>query len=215
MEQRTIVLFLFIALTPALLLGQEEWKSRQDKSGIVIQTRSSDYSEFDEFKAVTLINQSLDAFVAVILDIDRIPDWMHSVEHSRLLERTGDTLQVYYTEASVPFPLKNRDGIYRNRLTWDPAEQTLLVAIEILPDYLEKKDKLVRISQGRGFWKARVIGPKLLELTFQMQVDPGGSIPTWLANMFVVDTPFETLVKLKEIIGEEKYAEAQFGFLRK
>ena len=35
----------------------------------------------------------------------------------------------------------------------------------------------------------------------------------WAANMFVVDTPFQTLTKLKQIIGEEQYKEAKYDFI--
>lgn len=193
--------------------AQEDWKQREDKNGITVYSRSSDFSEFDEFKATTTIDQSFHAFVALLQDVDRIPDWMHSVKRSKLLERSGDSIQIYYTEASAPFPLKNRDGVYLNRFKWDGQTRILMVDIEILPDYMEAEKNLVRISRGKGFWQAKELQEGRIELIFQMQVDPGGSIPSWLANMFVVDTPFQTLTKLKELIQEEQYGEVRFGFL--
>lgn len=195
--------------------AQEDWELRQDKDGIAIYSRSSDFSSFDEFRAVTQIDQSVHAFVALLRDIDRIPQWMHSVTKSRLLDRQGDSIQIYYTEAKAPFPLKNRDGIYLNRFQWDESQKTLEVAIEVLAGYLDEEGGLVRIARGKGLWQAQTLPSGKLELVFQMQVDPGGSIPAWLANMFVVDTPFETLAKLKELIKEEQYQSVRFDFIDK
>lgn len=205
--------FLVTSLFLNLLQAQEQWELRQDKDGIAIYSRSSDYSNFDEFRAVTEIDQPPHTLVAVLRDINRIPDWMHSVISSRLLERQGDSIQIYYTEAKTPFPLKNRDGIYLNRFHWEAPTQTLLIDIEILGDYLEKEEDMVRISLGKGLWQARKLPSGKSELIFQMQVDPGGSIPSWLANMFVIDTPYETLKKLKMLLEEAQYQEVRYDFI--
>ena len=193
------------------LSAQEEWKLKEEKEGIRIYSRANEFSDFDEFKAITESEHSIHAFIAVLKDIPAIPEWMYSVTSSRFLEAQGDTLQIYYTEAKAPFPLKNRDGIYLNRFRWDRDEQALIVDIEILPAYIEEEDNLVRISRGRGSWKVKEVRKGTVEITFQMQVDPGGSIPSWLANMFVVDTPFHTLTELKRMMALEKYQGKRYG----
>ena len=35
---------------------------------------------------------------------------------------------------------------------------------------------------------------------YQAHVEPGGSMPAWLANKFVVDAPFETIRDLRELV---------------
>jgi hypothetical protein len=37
-------------------------------------------------------------------------------------------------------------------------------------------------------------------VAYQIHADPGGSIPGWLANATVVDTPFKTLKNLRSTI---------------
>ncbi len=197
------LLCLFLAFCMAQ--GQGEWKLKEEKEGITIYARENPFSDFNEFRAITTTNNSIGSFVAVLKDIEAIPEWMYSVKESRLLERQGDTVQIYHTEARAPFPFKNRDGIYLNRFHWLEEGRAVRVDIEILPDYLEAVDNVVRIERGQGFWEARQTGDHILEITFQMQVDPGGSIPSWLANMFVVDTPLETLTELKRLMGMERY----------
>jgi hypothetical protein len=42
-------------------------------------------------------------------------------------------------------------------------------------------------------------------VTWQHHTEPGGSIPNWLVNKLIVDTPFNTLRNLRSIVQEEKY----------
>ena len=40
-------------------------------------------------------------------------------------------------------------------------------------------------------------GADQTEVTYQVHTEPGGSVPSWLANKFVVEAPFNTLKALK------------------
>ncbi|MCD4736479.1 MAG: hypothetical protein K8R53_10570 [Bacteroidales bacterium] len=205
------LLIIFIT-SYATSICQNDWKLKEEKDGIKVYSRASEYSNFDEFKGITNINASLHTFVSVLQDIEALPDWMHSVKYGYILETEGDSVQVYYTESTVPFPFQNRDGVYRNQFKWIADSNMLAVDILVLQGYVEEKSKIVRIKKGSGKWTAEVMGADTLQITFQMLVDPGGNIPSWMANMFIVDTPFKTLWNLKEIIKKEKYQNQQFDF---
>jgi hypothetical protein len=194
-------------------IGQEGWKLQKDKDGIKVYTRDSDKSAFDEFRATMQLNQSIHSFVAVMRDVESLQKWAYNVKNARPLMILGDSLQYYYSEVSIPFPFTDRDGIYRNSYTWKSDSSLLVIDIDILPDYIEKKEGFVRIPFGKGFWRVKVLEDKRIDITFQMVVDPGGGVPSWLANMFVNETPTYTLTKLREIIVKEKYQNQKFDFL--
>jgi hypothetical protein len=46
-----------------------------------------------------------------------------------------------------------------------------------------------------------------------MQVDPGGAVPSWLANLFVEDTPFNTLTNIKKNIDQNKANNSFYNFI--
>lgn len=201
-----------VVLCSIISYAQEGWELRKDKNGIKVFSGVSEQSDFEVFKATMILDESIHTFVAVIRDIASLPDWAYNVKHANLLKSSGDSLQVYYSEATAPFPFKNRDGIYLNRYRWIADSNELFVDIELLPDYLEVKDKVVR-AKGKGFWRVIVLKAGKLDVTFQMQVDPGGNIPAWLANIFVDDAPYFTMLKLREIIKKEKYQNQRFDFI--
>ena len=83
----------------------------------------------------------------------------------------------------------------------------------MLEDVMGTNDAYVRMD-GYGYWKIHELNNDLLEVTFQMQVDPGGSIKAWMANMFVSDSPFYTLLGLREAVGLDKYRGKNFEILK-
>jgi hypothetical protein len=192
--------------------AQDNWKLEKEKDGITVYSGTSSEAVFKSFKAHTLIDASIHSFVAVLLDIDNMMDWGYNLKYTELLEKSGDTLQIYYAEASAPFPFKNRDGIYRNQFYWLADSNKLVVDIQLLPEFKEADDDFIRVK-GKGYWHIIVLGDGKLDVTFHMEVDPGGNIPAWLANIFVEDTPIYTLEKLKEVIRDENYQDKDYDFL--
>ena len=118
------------------LTAQEQWELIKDKDGIQVYLEEEGIYAFKTFKGITTIDASIHDFVHTIFDLERYPDWGHNVKSAALLERRSDTLQIYYSIAKAPFPYKNRDGVYRNKFSWNPDEKELTVSIDVLDDYL-------------------------------------------------------------------------------
>jgi hypothetical protein len=210
---RIIFLIVLLLTKSVLIFAQEAWKLESDKDGIKVYSKNSEGSAFKSFKAHMLIKGSVHTFVAILQDIENMQDWGYSIKSTQLLERKGDTIQIYYAEASAPFPFENRDGVYLNKFRWDNKTHQLNVEIELLPDYLKRKSKLVRVK-GKGYWIVKVLKNDMLDITFSMQVDPGGNIPAWMVNIMVDTTPFSTMTELRKIMGNMKYQNKKFGFIK-
>ncbi|MBE0638949.1 MAG: hypothetical protein IH598_10550 [Bacteroidales bacterium] len=214
---RLIITFILLVgmFAGSRLSGQSEdgWVLSKTKDGVEIFTKKSQNSAFKSFKAQMTAPGTVESFVAVLQDIDALPEWGYSIKGARLLARTGDTIQVYWAEASVPFPFSNRDGIYLNKFRWNRKASQLKVDIDLLPEYLEPYDKLVRVK-GNGEWQVKVLGDGNLELTFSMEVDPGGSIPAWLVNTFIEDTPYVTMISIREMMKKARYQGKKFDFIK-
>jgi hypothetical protein len=194
------------------MFSQDEWDLNRDTDGIKVYSKVVEGYDFKSFKAITTINGSVHDFVFTLADIANFPKWGHQIKSANILEKAGDSLQIYYSIAKAPFPYKDRDGIYLNRFKWNSDTKTLIVEIEVLTDYLDHNEKYIRVK-GYGYWKIVVVSENKMEVTFSMQIDPGGSIPSWLANMFVDGTPFHTLLNLKNTIEARKGNNFKFDFI--
>ena len=207
-----VVLISFLVFQNSCMFSQDEWNLNRDTAGIKVYSKKVEGYHFKSFKAITTINGSIHDFVFTLADIANFPKWGHQIKSATILEKTGDTLQIYYSIAKAPFPYKDRDGIYLNRFKWNSETKTLIVEIEVLNDYLDPNEKYIRVK-GYGYWKLLVVSENKMEVTFSMQLDPGGSIPSWLANMFIDGAPFHTLLNLKNRIEASKENNFKFDFI--
>ena len=206
--------FSIVMLCFTTLYGQESWELAKDNDGVKVYTRTNEVMSFKEFKASMTVEAKVEDFVSVLFEVGGLTSWGYNISEAKLLERPNDTIQIYYAVAKAPWPYKNRDGIYKNILSWDKNNSSLTVEIQMIDDRLEPNDKFVRMD-GYGFWKVKEISQSELEIDFQMQVDPGGSIKAWMANMFVTDSPFQTMTGIREAMNQKKYQGKSFDFLNK
>lgn len=192
--------------------SQQDWELVKDESGIKVYTKPVSTSNFKAFKSTMIIEESVQAFLSVLYDVDNITTWAYKLKDAELLKRSGDSLQIYYAVVKMPFPYENRDGVYLNTFKWDSKTKSLHVEIELLENYMAAKKAAVRIS-GNGYWKAQVLTSGKLEITFKMQVDPGGGIPAWMANIFADDSPYYTMLELRKVIKNKKYQDKTMGLI--
>ena len=194
------------------VLAQEDWEMVKEEDGIKVYTKPVSTSDFKAFKATMTIDESIQSFLSVLYDIEGLTSWGYKLEDASLLKKSGDSLQIYYAEAKVPFPYKNRDGVYANTFKWDANAKILHVEIKLLDKYIAEKEGLVRLT-GKGYWKAKVLTSGKLEIVFEMEVDPGGGIPAWMANMFADDSPYYTMLELQKVVKNKKYQNKTYSFI--
>jgi len=99
-----------------------------------------------------------------------------------------------------------------NDISWDKESKTLIVAIQMRQQGFEVNSDYVRMD-GYGYWQVKEVSSGTIELIFQMQIDPGGAIKAWMANMFVTDSPYQTLLGMREAMMQEKYLGKTYKFL--
>ncbi|OIQ37814.1 MAG: hypothetical protein BM563_07650 [Bacteroidetes bacterium MedPE-SWsnd-G1] len=208
---RKCLLFVFIAIN-SFGYSQENWELIQDKDEIFIYTRNEENNSFKAFKAQLEMNTSMHRFVYEIQNLEGFKDWGYKIKEVNLLERQGDTVQIYYAESKAPFPFKNRDGIYKNTFRWNSELETLSIPISVLHEYLPEKENNVRVK-GIGYWEVTKLEENKLQVIFQMSIDPGGGIPAWLSNIFITDSPYSTLINLKKLVEEPIEKNLHFNFL--
>ena len=69
-----------------------------------------------------------------------------------------------------------------------------------MPDYIPEKKNYIRLKEAEGFWQIKEIEENKISLIYQYYGEPGGSLPAWLVNMFIVDGPMDTLTNLKKML---------------
>ncbi|MBM3113202.1 START domain-containing protein [Pseudomonas arcuscaelestis] len=178
----------------APMVQAEDWKVAKDEDGIKVSLGEVAGSEYKAYRGVTLIKAPLAKIKALQEDVVGACAWIHECKSQKLLKTEGDQSWTY-TQFNTPWPVTPRDSIL-HVTTIEDADGSLTRKLEGVPKYLPEEKGFVRVSKVEGFWK---LTPKDggTEVTYQVHTEPGGSVPSMVANKFVVDAPFNTLKALK------------------
>jgi len=183
----------------------EGWEKVKVKDGITFYTRHFDESRIKEFKAETTFNTSLSSLVGVFLDIPRYCEWVRDCKNSEVIMEVHTNELFYYLEVKVPFPFENRDMIQHVKIEQDPATKWVRVNLENAPQYIPNKKDITRMAVAGGYWLLKPVAPDQVQIMFQYQNDPGGGIPAWMVNMFIVESPMTTISNLRSQVKKAPY----------
>ncbi len=187
----------FAAAAPATNAA-EGWTELDKSNGIAVYTRPFRGSTFPEVRASGDVCATLPQLVAFVEDVAAFEQWIPDTAEARLLERPTPRTQIYYIRTSMPWPVKDRDMIYRLSETADsPVIAKISVGIEGMPDYLPVDPRAVRMRGVSGRWSFVQAGGRT-QINLDMHIEPGGGVPNWLARQRIVGTPTKMLTNLKK-----------------
>jgi len=180
------------------------WTELDKVHDIAVYTRPYEGSTYPEVRASGTVCATLPQLVAFVEDVAAFEQWIPDTAEARLLDRPTPRTQIYYIRTSMPWPVKDRDMIYRLSETtafrhgWPTdSSPAISVAIEGLPEYLPVDTHAMRMKGVSGRWTFDQTGDRT-RIDLDMHIEPGGGVPAWLARQRIVGTPTRMLANLKE-----------------
>lgn len=172
-----------------------DWKVAKEEDGIKVSLSDVSGSQYKAYQGVTTINASVAKLRALQEDVAGACAWVHECKMQKILKVDGDKAWTY-TQFNTPWPVTPRDSVLQIT-TVEGADGSVTRNLLGAPKYIPEEKGFVRVAQVEGFWKLVPKSANETEVTYQVHTEPGGSVPSWLANKFVVDAPFNTLKALR------------------
>lgn len=182
-------------LTVSGFVRAEDWQLVKDEEGIRVYLSAVEGSKYKAYRGVATIKSDVARLQALQDDVQGSCPWIHACSGQMLLRHEGAESWVY-TRFEMPWPVTARDSILRV-VTQVNADGSLVRLMDGQPQYLPEDKEYVRVSSLKGSWTFLPKAAGEVEVTYQVHTEPGGSVPSWLANSFVVDAPFKTLQGLR------------------
>ncbi|PWT70754.1 MAG: hypothetical protein C5B59_20340 [Bacteroidetes bacterium] len=192
------LLFLICMIAGFSLTAQTNWILKKQKDGISVYSRPSETSSFDDLKVEVDLKGTLEQLASILLNIPNYTQWAYGTKISKVVKRTNENELIYYCEIEVPWPASNRDLYADLKVTRDSSGNSLQVVAVAKKDYLPVKDGLVRVPKSTGKWIATKVTPRTVHLVYTLELDPGGSVPAFVTNLFMTKGPLETFENLKK-----------------
>ncbi|MGV3503513.1 MAG: START domain-containing protein [Adhaeribacter sp.] len=195
-----IKLLIVIPLWLKLPEQRPAWSLIKQGHGITVYTASAGTTGFKAIKATAVFEGTIGRFREILLDVEGQPDWVYGTARAFTLKKISKQELVYYVETDLPWPASNRDSVVRMKVREDPAKGLLTVVSEGEPQAYPEQDKKVRVPHFSARWEVRNLGENKLGLTYLLQVDPGGTLPAWIVNLFASQGPYESFRKLSGLL---------------
>jgi hypothetical protein len=197
---KLILLVFCSVLFASASFAQYNWKLSKDKDGIKVFESSMGNSNYKSIKVECTLEGSADKLITVLTDVTHHKDWIYNNKDAYLLKKISPSEFYYYTETYLPWPMSNRDAVAHIKIIKDTSSRFFDVVEVGEPKYIPEKSGIVRVPQFSINWHVTMPAVNELSVIYILEVEPGGNVPAWLANMFVDKGPYESFKKLAEIL---------------
>lgn len=191
-----------------------DWRLRKDKDDIQVYTKEIEGSPHDAVMAVTVMqNVRLSSMVALIEDLEACPDWADRCAESYVYRRLSETEAYVYTHNAMPFPVKDRDVLAHVTWTQNPESYEVVMTSMATTGIMEEVKGRLRLVQAKANWRFKPLPGGGVEVSNEAHINPGSSLPGWITNMLLVDTPHNTMKSFAAEVVKPKYRDAEIGFI--
>jgi hypothetical protein len=195
-----VVVFLYASFIFKINNDSLPWKLAKSGNNISVYTRQAEGSNIKEFKAVTTVTAKIENVDKLIENVVDYPNWQLNVNEVKILKQISSTEKIIYYTSEIPWPIEDRDIVIHSKKVID-EDNTITYKLTSKSDFYDIKKEFIRIKDARGSWQLKPIGNNAVEITYHFYGDPGGSLPGWVINMFIVDGPYNTFVNLRKKLG--------------
>lgn len=201
-----ILKVLTISLLSVLFIGNvsaqhQSWQLAKSGNGVEIFTREREGGKIKEYKAIMVVNGSVKSIEKQLDNVDEYPAWQDNCDYAKVIEKPSANVQYerYYTD--TPWPIADRDLVMK-MVKEKRGDGSVSYKRISAPDKFPIDSEFMRIQEAGGEWLLEPLGEKQAKLTYQFYANPGGSLPAWLVNSFIVQGPFNTFTNLKNRVEQ-------------
>ena len=206
-------MILFIGASTSTRKGNDySWELKKDKNGIQIYVRKVPDWAYHELKVTMEVESTLSGLVSALKDVPSYPNWVYTCTDAYFYENSPRE-EYYYTKFDAPWPVKHRDLIVHSVLRQDTITKTVIFKGEGLPGYRPAAEGIIRIPKFDGQYFLVPKSNNLVDVTYLVRLDPGGWLPVWLVNLVSTSGPFNSFVKLKDFVKQEKYQKTTLAYI--
>lgn len=195
---------LFLFLSPTFSFGQvDDCDLRKDSDGIKVYVCKSDNEKFKTLRAeFELENTSVDQLLEFLFNVEDYPKWQYNMISAKQLVRISDTEMNYQSSVDAPWPVDDRELIMNFKVNKDSGQDQTSIVIHNIPSDIPLSNGFIRVPFFFSTYHIQVIHATSLKITYNLKIDPGGSVPPWLVNIALAEGPYVSFKNLKKRISQ-------------
>lgn len=179
----------------------QTWEFAKEKDGIRIYTMKVDGKPLKAYKGIAEINAPADKVFALIEDVNNTDWWDKNLSQIKVLGYEKNRFARYHLIFDMPWPVSDRELYVDAKVTVEPETGIRKITAGPLQVDIPAQKEMIRIDEYRQTWTVRPVNPNLTHVTLEGFVNPGGSLPAWVINMFIVDSPMNSIGEIRKRMG--------------
>lgn len=201
-------------LVASAVRAEAPWRVILEERGIVVSTRDEPGRELPTFRGQGTLNMPVLHALAVVLDAEGAVNWAKGADEVQTLKALDPRTHLIYTRAHAPWPVSDRDMVVKRRVKVVEPGREFRVEMWCVPGERPETKRVIRVSDCSSHFILRSAGAGRTYAEYQVNLDPAGSLPSWLVRWASKRIPFETLVALEKHVKDTraKYASAAQGW---
>jgi hypothetical protein len=200
---------LALVLVAGVSQAADEWETVEDEDAM-IKVRARTDGNGKEVWAEKDVEANANDVQTALMDSGSFRLWMPYVKESRVVSTNPDGSRVAYARLDLPV-VDDRDyliGVVDEKKLSEDGQGEYVQRWKVVVDAnVPERKGVVRLKYNEGTWQVTSKGENKTHIVYRFSVDPGGSIPGWLASFGQKDGVLETLgavEKRAKKLGEER-----------
>ena len=196
-----ILLMFSIVFYTSLSVAEESWQLAQDEDDIRVYTKPNAKTMLKDFKADMIVQASIEKVNSHMSAMEDQTKWMYDRKLTKVLDRPNDRSSIIYSVTNAPWPVMDRDAVVSFTYNENNTDEFIRIDVVNVDDYHPLDKDMVRVPYLKGFWELIKIDDNSTKIVFMNAASPGGDIPDWLADSFVLDMPYHSLNNFRDMLN--------------
>jgi len=192
------IAMLFLSLLLSNQIEAQSWNFIKEKNGISLYTCKEAGKSLKSYKAVADIHAPSEKVFALIEDIYHTDWWDKNLTLIKVLFYEKYKRAQYYCIYNLPWPVTDRDLCVNITATFNPVTGNGIITAIPLEGAVPERLNILRIKAYRQIWTVVSNGKNLTHIILEGYVDPAGSIPDWISNMLIIDSPYNAISNIRQ-----------------
>jgi hypothetical protein len=198
------ILMFFVTLMLSSSMAAQSWDFIKEKDGIKIYTRVEAGKTLRSYKGIADINAPAEKIFALMENINNTDWWDKKLTQIKVLLYEKDKRTQYYLVYDLPWPVIDRDLCVDVTITIDKVTGDRKINAIALNKVIPERNDMVRIKDYRQTWTIIPAGKEMTHIVLDGFVDPAGTIPVWISNMLIIESPIKAINGLREAMRDNR-----------
>jgi len=198
-----VILTVLFSTILSLPLTAQSWNFIKEKDGIKLYTKEEPGVHLKSFRGIVDIDAPAEKVFDLLENVNNTSWWDKNITRIRILHYEKNKSAQYYLVYDLPWPVADRDLCVDVKISLDTMSGERRITAGPLPGLIPEVKGMVRIKNYNQSWTVTPRGRDMTHVILEGFVDPGGSIPDWILNMLIIDSPFRSLKGIIDQLGRK------------